>query len=405
MADASVAARALDTSGKARHTAARTPRLHLISFNRPTLVGRELEYVQQAIGNNHWSGDGEFTAKCHALLAQFLGVPRVLLTTSCTHALEMAALLLNVRPGDEVIVPAFTFVSTANAFVLRGATPVFADIRPDTLNLDERRLEGLITERTRAIAVVHYAGVSCAMEAILRIAGRAGIPVVEDNAHGFCGRYQGRPLGTFGAMSTLSFHDTKNVSCGEGGALVLNDPALVERAEIVREKGTERSRFFRGQVDKYTWVDVGSSYLPSEILAAFLLGQLEAIDRIQEVRRTRWQAYQRELAGWAQERGVGLPQVPADCEHPYHLFYLLMPSLEQRQSLIAHLRDHQISALFHYLPLHLSAMGRRFGGKQGDCPVTESVSDRLVRLPFSAGLTEEEQLRVVAAIQSFTPSV
>ena len=251
-----------------------------IPFNRPALAGRELDYIQQVVGTMHLAGDGVFTGRCHALLEQSLGAPKVLLTTSCTHALEMTALLLDIQPGDEVIVPSFTFVSTVNAFVLRGAKPVFADVRPDTLNLDETQLEGLITGRTRAIVVVHYAGVGCEMDTILSLATRRGIPVVEDNAHGLFGRYKGRPLGTFGDMATLSFHETKNITCGEGGALVLNNPARIARAEVLREKGTERSRFFRGEIDKYTWVDVGSSYLPSEILAAFLCAQLEAHERI-----------------------------------------------------------------------------------------------------------------------------
>ncbi|OFW09496.1 MAG: dTDP-4-amino-4,6-dideoxygalactose transaminase [Acidobacteria bacterium RIFCSPLOWO2_02_FULL_67_36] len=373
-----------------------------IPFNRPALAGRELEYIQQVVGTMHLAGDGVFTGRCHALLEQSLGAPKVLLTTSCTHALEMTALLLDIQPGDEVIVPSFTFVSTVNAFVLRGAKPVFADVRPDTLNLDETQLEGLITGRTRAIVVVHYAGVGCEMDTILSLATRRGIPVVEDNAHGLFGRYKGRPLGTFGDMATLSFHETKNITCGEGGALVLNNPARIARAEVLREKGTERSRFFRGEIDKYTWVDVGSSYLPSDILAAFLYAQLEAQEQIQARRRVLWNRYEQGLRDWAGERGIRLPVVPAECEQPFHLFYLLMPSLEQRQALIARLRSRDISAVFHYLPLHLSAMGRRLGGKPGDCPVTEDASDRLVRLPLSAGLTDAEQERVIAAVRAST---
>ena len=373
-----------------------------IPFNRPALAGRELDYIQQVVGTMHLAGDGVFTGRCHALLEQSLGAPKVLLTTSCTHALEMTALLLDIQPGDEVIVPSFTFVSTVNAFVLRGAKPVFADVRPDTLNLDETQLEGLITGRTRAIVVVHYAGVGCEMDTILSLATRRGIPVVEDNAHGLFGRYKGRPLGTFGDMATLSFHETKNITCGEGGALVLNNPARIARAEVLREKGTERSRFFRGEIDKYTWVDVGSSYLPSDILAAFLYAQLEAQEQIQARRRVLWNRYEQGLRDWAGERGIRLPVVPAECEQPFHLFYLLMPSLEQRQALIARLRSRDISAVFHYLPLHLSAMGRRLGGKPGDCPVTEDASDRLVRLPLSAGLTDAEQERVIAAVRAST---
>jgi len=372
-----------------------------IPFNRPALVGRESEYLQQAISHRHLSGDGPFTRRCHALLAQDLGTPGVLLTTSCTHALEMTALVLDIRSGDEVIVPSFTFVSTANAFVLRGAVPVFADIRPDTLNIDEAQIEALITPRTRAIVVVHYAGVGCEMDSILAIAGRHGLPVIEDNAHGLFGRYKGRPLGALGTMATLSFHETKNVTCGEGGALVLNDRAYLSRAEIIREKGTERSRFFRGEVDKYTWVDVGSSYLPSEMLAAFLCAQLEASDQIQAHRRRCWLRYAETLGPWAASRGVRLPVVPPECEQPFHLFYLLMPSLEARTAFIAHLGQQNISAVFHYLPLHRSEIGRRIGRASADCPVTVDVSDRLVRLPLSAGLTDAEQDRVLDAVCAY----
>lgn len=374
-----------------------------IPFNRPCLVGREFAYMADAVRSGHASGDGPYTKKCHALLEQILGVPKVLLTTSCTHALDMAALLLNIGPGDEVIVPSFTFVSTVNAFVLRGARPVFADIRPDTLNLDESRLEPLITSRTRAIAVVHYAGVGCEMDAILEIAQRHGVAVVEDNAHGLFGKYRGRYLGTFGCLATQSFHETKNLTCGEGGALLINDPQYIDRAEIVREKGTNRSRFFRGQVDKYTWVDIGSSYLPSDILAAFLYAQLEERERIQARRRYIWEFYARELRDWAEEHGVRLPFVPAHCEQPYHLFYLLLPSLEARTRLIAHLKERGILAVFHYLPLHLSPMGQRFGGQRGDCPVTEDVSDRLLRLPFFNDLTDDELVEVVEAVRAFDP--
>lgn len=372
-----------------------------IPFNRPFATGREFGYIQQALDNMHISGDGIFTQKCHAVLERLLGVPKVLLTTSCTHALEMAALLLEVQPGDEVIVPSFTFVSTVNAFVLRGARPVFADIKPDTLNMDERQLERLITPATKAIVVMHYAGVGCEMDVVLGIAQRNHIPVVEDNAHGLFGRYKGKCLGTFGCLATLSFHETKNVTCGEGGALLINDPRYNERAEIIREKGTNRSSFFRGQVDKYTWVDLGSSHLPSDILAAYLYAQLEATEAIQTKRQRVWEYYWASLQHWAQSQGVRLPVVPAWCEQPYHLFYLLMPSLHQRQALIAHLRAHSIHAVFHYLPLHLSEMGRRFGGKEGDCPVTEEVSDRLLRLPFYNDLTEADQEYIAGAICEF----
>lgn len=372
-----------------------------INFNQPTIVGRELEYMQQAVNNFHISGDGEFSKKCHALLERELGVSKVLLTTSCTHALEMAALLLDIQPGDEVILPAFTFVSTVNAFVLRGARPVFIDIRPDTLNMDENLLENKLSVRTKAIVPVHYAGVGCEMDAIMRIANQNHIPVVEDNAHGLFGRYQGRYLGTFGALATQSFHETKNFSCGEGGALLINDPRFVERAEIIREKGTNRSRFFRGQVDKYTWVDIGSSFLPSDLLAAHLYAQLESRPKIQNHRQCVWKYYFKNLQDWADTHQVQLPHIPKHVEQSFHMFHLLLPSLDLRQGLIAHLRQHDIDSVFHYLPLHLSDMGLKFGGQPGQCPVTERVSDQLVRLPFHNALTEEEQARVVQAIKEF----
>ncbi len=370
-----------------------------IPFNRPCLAGKEQEYLLRAIREGHLSGDGPFTRRCHALLQEALGVHRVLLTTSGTHALEMAAMLLQLRPGDEVIVPSFTFTSTANAFVVHGGRPVFADIRSDTLNIDEACVERLTGARTKAIVVVHYAGVACEMEPILHIAARKRITVIEDNAHGLFGKYKGRFLGTFGSTAAQSFHETKNFTCGEGGALIINEPSLVERAEVVREKGTNRSRFFRGETDKYTWIDTGSSYLPSEMLAAYLLAQLEARDRIQEKRRRIWEFYREHLGDWAGERAIGLPFVPDHCEQPYHMFYLLMPSLEQRDTTIRRLKSAGILCVFHYLPLHLSPMGRAFGGRPGDCPVTESVSDRLLRLPFYYDLTESEQARVVKALK------
>ena len=373
-----------------------------IPFNRASLTGHEQRFISEAVVNGHISGDGTFTRRCHAVLQGALGVPAALLTTSCTHALEMAALLLNISPGDEVIIPSFTFVSTANAFVIRGAKPVFADIRRDTLNLDESGLERLITPRTKAIVVVHYAGVGCEMDAICRIAERHSIPLVEDNAHGLFAKYRGRFLGTFGCLATQSFHETKNFTCGEGGALLINDTRLTERAEIIREKGTDRSRFFRGQVDKYSWVDVGSSYLPSEILAAFLCAQLEARERIQEKRSRVWACYERSLKAWAEDRGITLPFVPDYCEQPFHMFYMLMPDLENRQALISHLKLRGILSVFHYLPLHVSEMGRRFGGKPGACPVTEEISDRLIRLPFYTDITEEEQAQVVEAVFQFS---
>ena len=375
-----------------------------IPFNRPTVVGKEIYYISQTIHKGHTAGDGEFTKKCSQLLEKALGVNRVLLTTSCTDALEMAALLLDIQPGDEIIVPAFTFVSTINSFVLRGAKPVFVDIRKDTLNMDESKLEDKITARTRAILPVHYAGVGCEMDTISAIAQKNNIPVVEDNAHGLFGKYKGRYLGTFGNFATQSFHETKNFTCGEGGALLINDPDFVERAEIVREKGTNRSRFYRGQVDKYTWVDIGSSYLPSDILAAFLYAQLEAREHIQKKRRSIWETYRKCLDAWAEDKGVQMPTIPVYCEQAYHMFYLLLPSLASRQAFIEYLKSRGILTVFHYLPLHLSDMGRHFGGQEGDCPITEDISDRLVRLPFYNDLSEEDQETVVKAILEFDPA-
>lgn len=372
-----------------------------IPFNWAYVTGREFRYMERAIGNMHLSGDGDFTRKCHALLEQMLSAPKVLLTTSCTHALELAALLLDIQPGDEFIVPAFTFVSTLNPFVLRGARPVFADIRPDTLNIDENLVESLITPRTKAIVVVHYAGIACEMTSIMDIAARHGLVVVEDNAHGLLGKYKGRNLGTFGCLASQSFHETKNFQCGEGGALVINDRRFIERAEILREKGTNRSRFFRGEVDKYTWVDIGSSYLPSDLLAAFLLAQLEARDFIQKQRHRVWNSYHAQLPEWAKNNGVALPTVPADCEQPAHLYYLLLPTEAARDAMIAYLKKRDIYSVFHYLPLHTSEMGAKFGGKPGDCPVTESVSGRLVRLPLYTAMTESEQSVVVKALMAF----
>ena len=373
-----------------------------IPFNKPFADEIGQRYVAQALSSPKHSGDGPFTQRCHALLESVLGVEKVLLTTSCTHALEMAALLIDLQAGDEVIVPSFTFASTANAFALRGARLVFADIRRDTLNLDEEHLGSLITPRTRVIVLVHYAGVGCEMETILAVARRHGIIVIEDNAHGLFGRYRRQWLGSFGLFATQSFHETKNFSCGEGGALLINGPQFIQRAEIIREKGTNRTRFFRGEVDKYSWVDVGSSYLPSDLLAALLLSQLEVWKEIQAKRQKIWQTYYVSLKEWATRQNVALPFVPSECDQAYHMFYMLLPSLETRQALISHLRARSILAVFHYLPLHLSDYGRSWGTQAGDCPVTEDVSDRLLRLPFYNTLDESTQGRVISAILEFS---
>jgi dTDP-4-amino-4,6-dideoxygalactose transaminase len=372
-----------------------------VDFNRPVPLGNEYEYIRQAIESGHISGDGDFTKKCHSFLENQLGVTKALLTTSCTHALEMSAMLLDIKPGDEVIIPDFTFVSTVNAFVLRGAKPIFVDVRPDTLNLDESKLEAAITPRIKAIVPVHYAGVGCNMDSIMAIAKHHKIAVVEDNAHGLFGKYKNKYLGTFGSMASQSFHETKNFTSGEGGALLVNDPFLVERAEIIREKGTNRSRFFRGQVDKYTWVDIGSSYLPSDILAAFLFAQFEQREKIQSHRKNVWDMYHAALKDWAEKHGVRLPHIPADCEQAYHMFYMLLPNLDLRQQFILYLRERGIYSVFHYLPLHLSDMGQGFGYQTGDFPVTEQISDQLVRLPFHNALTSGDQEQVIDAILGF----
>ena len=372
-----------------------------VDFNKPCITGNEFVYMQAAMDKHHISGDGDFTRQCSALLEREIGVPRVLLTTSCTHALEMSAHLLGIQPGDEVIIPSFTFVSTVNAFVLRGAKPIFIDIRTDTLNMDEHLLESKISPRTKAVVPVHYAGVGCEMDKIQEICQKHRLAVVEDNAHGLFGKYRGRNLGTFGKMATQSFHETKNVTCGEGGALLINDPSLIEEAEIIREKGTDRSKFFRGQVDKYGWVDVGSSYLPSDLLAGFLLAQLEQREKIQHKREQIWKYYDQHLLQWAGNTGVRRPFIPAHCDQSYHMYYLLLPNLETRQSFIQHLKSRGVHSVFHYLPLNTSTMGRKFGGSAGDCPVTESISDQLVRLPMHVDLTEADLQYVVNSILDF----
>ena len=372
-----------------------------ILFNSPTLTGKELGLMQAAIARGQLSGDGYFTRLCQDRLKQKLGADKVLLTTSCTAALEMTAILLDIGPGDEVIVPSFTFVSGANAFVLRGAKPIFVDIRPDTLNLNEELIEDRISSRTKAIALVHYAGVACEMDALLSIARRHRIPIIEDNAHGLFGSYHGQPLGSFGSFATQSFHDTKNVTSGEGGALVINDPQFSERAEILWEKGTNRKKFFAGLVDKYTWVDIGSSFLPSDLLAAFLSAQLEQSEQIQSQRHAVWHYYYQAFQPLAKAGGVLLPSVPEGCGHAAHLFYVILPSQEIRDRLIRFFRDKKIGSAFHYLPLHLSPMGRSFGYQEGDYPVTEGLSGRLLRLPFHNRLTRSEQDRVVSVTSEF----
>ena len=376
-----------------------------IPFNRPTTAPASAAAVAEALTSGKLSGNGPFTRRCEAELERLTGARRVLLTSSCTAALEICAILVNGAPGDEVIVPSFTFVSTANAFAIRGMRPVFADCRPDTLNIDERVVERLISRRTRAIVAMHYGGVACEMDAIVDIAARHGLIVVEDNAHGLFGRYKGRPLGTCGALASQSFHETKNVTCGEGGALLINDLSLVERAEIAREKGTNRSRFFRGQVDKYTWVDTGSNYLCSDLQAALLSAQLAGAADIQAKRRAIWDRYETELAGWCSAHGIQRLIVPAAAEHPSHLFALLMPSAASRNALIDYLSEHGILAVFHYVPLHLSPMGVRFGGAVGDCPVAEDVSARIIRLPFYTDLSHDEQTSVIETVKAFVHAV
>lgn len=371
-----------------------------IPFNRPTHTRLVDAYVAQALHSGHLSGDGDFTRRCQTLLSELHGRATVLLTTSGTHALDLIALLLDIQPGDEVIVPSFTFSSTVNAFVLRGATPVFIDIRRDTLNMDETQLEALITSRTRAIVPVHYAGVGCEMQTILEIANRHGVTVVEDNAHGLFGGYRGQALGTFGVMAAQSFHETKNFSCGEGGAIIINDPKYVERAEIIREKGTNRRKFFLGLVDKYTWVDVGSSFLPSDLLAAMLLAELEDRDWVWERRSTIWNRYADGLADWSRLNNALMPFIPEHCQSPYHLFHMVMPSARSRDALISHLRSAGILAVFHYQPLHLSPYGRHLQ-PASDCPVTEEISERLIRLPFFTNMESGDVETVINTIRAF----
>jgi dTDP-4-amino-4,6-dideoxygalactose transaminase len=369
-----------------------------IPFNKPFIIGRELEHIAQAVASGHLSGDGMFTKKCHAWMEQKFGAKKVLLTHSCTAALEMAAILAELQPGDEVIMPSYTFVSTANAFVLRGAVPVWCDIRKDTLNIDETKIEALITPKTKVIVPVHYAGVGCEMDAIMEIAARHNLLVIEDAAQAVNATYKGRYLGTIGHLGCYSFHETKNFISGEGGALVINDERFVERAEIIREKGTNRSQFFRGQVDKYTWVDCGSSFLPSELVAAFLFAQLEEADKINEKRLSIWGAYEKGLKPLEDAGKLRLPVIPPHCGHNAHMFYILLPTAEQRDTLMAALKELGIHSVFHYIPLHTAPMGRKVQPNVPSLPITEDLAPRLLRLPMFYDLTRAEQEDICAAI-------
>ena len=370
-----------------------------IPFNKPYMTGKELWNIAQAHANGHLAGDGEFTKRCSRWLEARTGANKALLTHSCTAALEMAALLADIQPGDEVIMPSYTFVSTANAFVLRGAVPVFVDIRPDTLNIDETLIEAAITERTKAIVPVHYAGVGCEMDTIMAIANKHDLLVIEDAAQAVMANYKGRPLGSIGQMGALSFHETKNIISGEGGALLVNSPHYAERAEVIREKGTNRSQFFRGQVDKYTWVDIGSSYLPGEIIAAFLAAQMEEADSITRQRLAVWNTYHQWLAEAEKAGKLRRPVVPAHCAHNAHMYYILLPDLEHRTVFIDKLRKAGINTVFHYIPLHSAPAGQRNGRTHGELRVTNEMSERLVRLPLWVGL-EEQQAEVIQHVMA-----
>ena len=375
-----------------------------IPFNKPFIAGKELYYIAQAVTFGNMAGDGNFSQRCCRLMEQRFGIRQVLLTPSCTAALEMAAMLCDLKPGDEVILPSFTFVSTANAFVRLGVRPVFVDIRPDTLNLDDALIEKAITDRTRVIVPVHYAGVGCEMNRILSIAGKYNLRVVEDAAQGVNAFYDGRALGSISSLGTYSFHETKNFICGEGGAICLNDEALIAQAEIIRDKGTNRKQFFRGEVDKYTWVDLGSSYIMSEICSAFLFAQLEMMDVITERRRQLYQTYRHQLKPLEADGLVRLPHVPDDCQSNYHLFYILLPDRTTRDALMTHLRENGINTVFHYVPLHSSPMGHTFGYREGDLPITEDLSGRLLRLPIYYEIEPAEQHAVVNEINRFLRS-
>ncbi len=372
-----------------------------IPFNKPSFTGLELEYIKSSVLSGKISGDGLYTKKCHDLMERVFGAKKVLLTTSCTHSLELASILIDLKEGDEVIAPSYTFVSTVNSFMLRGAKPVFVDIRLDTKNIDESLIEEKITSKTKAIVPVHYAGVSCNMDKINDIAKKHNLYVVEDAAQGVNAMYKNNFLGTIGTFGCYSFHETKNFICGEGGALVINDERFIERAEIVREKGTNRSKFFRGEIDKYTWVDIGSSYLPSDVLAAFLYAQLENMDKINSIRKNIFDRYYKGLHDLEKEGKIQLPVIPHDCVSNYHMFYIMLENEIQRNDLINHLKQQGITSVFHYVPLHSSPMGLQLGFKEGDLPVTENISRRLLRLPFYNDMTEEEQDYVIDSIGSF----
>lgn len=372
-----------------------------IPFNRSYLTGKELEYMQGSMKSGNIIGNAEYTCKCESLLEKTFNARKVLLTNSCTDALEMASLLIGLKPSDEVIVPSYTFVSTVNAFVLRGAKPVFVDIREDTLNIDEARIEEKITDKTRAIFPVHYAGIACEMDTIVDIAEQYNLFVVEDAAQGVNAKYNRRYLGTIGDLGTYSFHGTKNYTCGEGGAIVINNDVLIERAEIIREKGTNRSKFLRGKVDKYTWIDIGSSYLLSDILAAFLYAQLEALEKIKKKRKEIFDFYHENLRGLEEAGKLRLPIIPSNCEPNYHSFHILLPSKEKMSSLMDKLKNNGIQAVFHYIPLHTSLMGAKFGYREGDLPITESISGRLLRLPFYTSLGKEKQEFVITMLKKY----
>lgn len=373
----------------------------MIPFNKASLVGNELNYMQTAVTNGHISGNGPFTSEAENRLREITGAQSVLLTTNCTHALELAARAMKLGVGDEVIVPSYTFVSTASAIASTGAKPVFVDVLPSTLNLDPVQVANAITPATRAVFTVHYAGIAEGIDQLQKLCSSSNLLLLEDNAHGLGGKYGGKPLGTFGQLSTLSFHETKNITCGEGGALTLNDDQFKGPAEILREKGTDRARFLRGQVDKYTWVDVGSSWVPSDILAGYLLGQLEHFSTIQAKRAKIWSAYHNQLLLWGQSNGFRTPIIPSLADHPSHLYYLHAPDLETRTRFIEHLRKNEIMAVFHYQALNVSSVGQQFGGRVGACPVSESAADTLVRLPLYSSLSDSEVERVIEAIMNF----